>query len=46
MVPRKDTIGLDMTVEEAIKFVMALGVVVPKWSGDRTKELPLKMPSE
>lgn len=44
MVPRQDVIELDMTVEEAIKFVMSLGVVVPRWSEDRTRELPLRMP--
>jgi uncharacterized membrane protein len=44
MVPRKEVIELDMTVEEAIKFVMSLGVVVPQWSEDKTRELPLKMP--
>ncbi len=46
MIPRQDTIELDMSVEDAIKFVMSLGVVVPKWNGDKTKELPLKMPKE
>ena len=46
MVPRRDVIELDMTVEEAIKFVMSLGVVVPRWSEDQTRELPLKMPTD
>ena len=46
VVPKKDTIELDMEVEEAVKLVMSLGVVVPTWSGDQTKELPLKMPDE
>jgi uncharacterized membrane protein len=31
-VPRKDIVELDMTVEEAIKMIISLGVVVPKWS--------------
>lgn len=31
MVPRKDVIRLDMEVEEAVKMVVSLGVVVPKW---------------
>ncbi|MEE4186468.1 MAG: DUF502 domain-containing protein [Gammaproteobacteria bacterium] len=31
MVPRKDTIRLDMEIEEAVKMVVSLGVVVPKW---------------
>ncbi len=46
IVPRKDTIELDMTVEEAIKLVMSLGVVVPKWNKEQTKELPLKLPQD
>lgn len=33
MVPRKDVIVLDMQVEEAVKMVVSLGVVVPKWNG-------------
>jgi len=31
MVPRKDAIRLDMEIEEAVKMVVSLGVVVPKW---------------
>jgi uncharacterized membrane protein len=46
VVPKKDTIELDMEVDEAVKLVMSLGVVIPKWSKERTKELPLKMPIE
>ena len=44
VVPQKDTIELDMEVDEAVKLIMSLGVVVPQWSKDRTKELPLKVP--
>jgi uncharacterized membrane protein len=46
VVPKKDTIELDMEVDEAVKLVMSLGVVIPKWSKDQTRELPLKMPEE
>lgn len=46
IVPKRDTIELDMEVDEAAKLVMSLGVVVPTWSKDRTGELPLKMPEE
>lgn len=46
LVPKRDTMELDMEVEEAVKFVMSLGVVVPQWTKDETRELPLKMPSE
>ena len=31
MVPRKEVIVLDMEVEEAVKMVVSLGVVVPRW---------------
>ncbi len=31
-VPKADTVELDMSVEEALKMVVSLGVVVPKWS--------------
>ena len=46
IVPRKDTIELDMEVDEAVKLIMSLGVVVPTWSKKQTAELPLKMPEE
>ena len=35
MVPRKDVIRLDMEIEEAVKMVVSLGVVVPEWKGAR-----------
>lgn len=31
MIPRREVIELDMDVESAIKLVVSLGVVVPKW---------------
>ena len=40
MVPRSDVIDLDMDVEEALKMVVSLGVVVPPWD-PRQKELRL-----
>ncbi|MCP4001849.1 MAG: DUF502 domain-containing protein [Gammaproteobacteria bacterium] len=33
IVPKKDVIVLDMQVEEAVKMVVSLGVVVPDWNG-------------
>jgi uncharacterized membrane protein len=30
-VPRKDIIELDMPVEDGLKMIISLGVVVPKW---------------
>jgi len=44
IVPKKDVIELDMEVDEAVKLIMSLGVVVPTWSKERTAELPLKIP--
>jgi uncharacterized membrane protein len=46
IVPKKDTIELDMEVDEAVKLIMSLGVVIPRWSEEQTRELPLKMPAE
>jgi uncharacterized membrane protein len=46
IVPRKDVIELDMDVDEALKMIISLGVVVPNWRNDQTPELPLVMPDE
>jgi uncharacterized membrane protein len=46
VVPKSDVIELDMTIDEAARMVMSLGVVVPTWSRDRIAELPLKMPDQ
>jgi len=35
MVPRTDTIELDMDVEQALKMIVSLGVVVPPWVRER-----------
>ncbi len=32
-VPRADVVTLDMSVEEAVKMVISMGLVVPKWAG-------------
>lgn len=37
LVPRDEIVMLDMTVEEAFRMIVSLGVVVPDW---RQKELP------
>jgi uncharacterized membrane protein len=34
LVPRKDVTVLDMEVDEALKMIISLGVVVPKWRHD------------
>ena len=44
MVPRGDIQVLDMEVDEALKMIISLGVVVPTWGADRTPELPFKEP--
>lgn len=35
MVPREDTVALDMDVESALKMIISLGVVVPTWEPDK-----------
>ena len=46
MVPRDEVKVLDMEVDEALKMIISLGVVVPQWRGDTIGELPLRQPSE
>ena len=46
IVPRQDVIELDMEVDEALKMIISLGVVIPTWRKDQTGELPLKLPDE
>jgi uncharacterized membrane protein len=46
IVPRKDVIELDMEVDEALKMIISLGVVVPSWRRQDLGELPLVMPEE
>ncbi|MCH9695091.1 MAG: DUF502 domain-containing protein [Gammaproteobacteria bacterium] len=46
VVPTRDITELDMEVDEALKMIISLGVVVPTWKAAQTGELPLKMPDE
>jgi uncharacterized membrane protein len=46
IVPRKDVIELDMDVDEALKMIISLGVVIPTWRKPEFGELPLVMPDE
>lgn len=46
VVPRKDITVLDMEVDEALKMIISLGVVIPTWSKDKTGELPFDLPDE
>ena len=40
IVPKKDVTVLDMEVDEALKMIISLGVVVPTWHKDPTQDLP------
>lgn len=42
IVPKKDITILDMEVDEALKMIISLGVVVPRWHKDPTGELPFE----
>lgn len=44
IVPKKDITVLDMEVDEALKMIISLGVVVPSWRKDQIGELPLELP--
>ena len=44
MVPSKDIKELDMEVDEALKMIISLGVVVPTWHKGQIGELPFKEP--
>ena len=46
IVPKKDIIELDMEIDEALKMIISLGVVVPTWRKDQLGELPLELPPE
>lgn len=46
VVPKKDVTVLDMEVDEALKMIISLGVVVPPWRNSKTPELPLGKPPE
>ena len=34
MVPRRDVVELEMSVDEGLKMIISMGVVVPKWTKD------------
>lgn len=46
IVPKKDIITLDMEVDEALKMIISLGVIIPTWSKEQTAELPLELPED
>ncbi len=39
-VPKEDVVELDMSIEDALKMIVSLGVVVPKWHGDSPPRAP------
>ena len=39
MIPKKDTLKLDMSVDEGLKMIISLGVVVPKWDKNGAEAL-------
>jgi len=42
IVPKKDVTVLDMDVDEALRMIISLGVVIPPWRGGPTAELPFE----
>jgi uncharacterized membrane protein len=46
IVPKKDITVLDMDVDEALKMIISLGVVVPTWRNNQTPELPFELPED
>ena len=44
LVPKDDVIELEMTVDEALRMIISLGVVVPEWR--RRKLVPVAEPQE
>ena len=44
MLPRRDVRVLDMEIDEALKMIISLGVVVPTWRKEQTGELPFDEP--
>ena len=46
LVPRHDLIALDMTVDEGLKMIISLGVVVPRWTRDEASGQLAPAPAE
>lgn len=46
IVPKRDVTELDMEVDEALKMIISLGVVVPRWRREQLDELPLVLPED
>ncbi len=39
MVPRKDVVELEMSVDDGLKMIISMGAVVPKWNGKGVAEV-------
>lgn len=46
LVPRKDVIELEMDVDQAIKLIVSVGVVVPEWRRNELREVPGTLPAQ
>ncbi len=46
MVPKRDVTVLDMEVDEALKMIISLGVVVPAWNGQPATDGVVPAPAE
>ncbi len=46
IVPKKDIIELDMEIDEALKMIISLGVIIPTWGKDQIAELQLELPAK
>jgi uncharacterized membrane protein len=46
IVPKSGITVLDMEVDEALKMIISLGVVIPTWSKEQTAELPFDLPEQ
>ncbi len=44
LLPKNEITELDMSVDDALKMIISLGVVVPTWSKAETEQLPLATP--
>src|SRR5690606_701028 len=44
-VPREQIVELDMTVEDALKMIVSLGVVTPRWEPESSKQVELELPA-
>ena len=46
IVPKKDIIELDMEIDEALRMIISLGVIIPTWGKDQIAELQLELPAK